>query len=271
MEPVYTGAQVAPGSAQSAEPVQPPSLTAPLGAQLESPRALLKRSKEVAKTVKQFIRENRSMQLSIDGKKYPRAEVWQFAAACFGITAMVTKTEEVISDGGQELGFVSIAHAINSSGRVISGAEAACMCSEPEWGNQPSFKLRAMAETRSCSRVLRHILAYVMVMAGLCPTPAEEMDRPKTEREFKTQCSKSDCGNAISEKRRTETRRKYGQALCIPCEKRMKAEQGEKLMEPITDAKFVEQSVAKVKERKEAKTQPIVATMDAMSDELTGD
>ena len=258
-----------PNPPTNPEPVQPPTLTAPIAPGLESPKALLKRSKEVAKTVKLFIRQNRSMQLTIEGKKYPRAEVWQFAAACFGVTPMVTRTEEVISEKGEELGFVSIAHAVNSAGRIVSGAEAACMYSEPDWQGKPSFQLRAMAQTRSTSRVLRHIFAYVMVMAGLCPTPAEEMDKAQeTKRELTTPCY--ECGNKVTKKRSLETRRKFGKELCIPCEKKLKAEQGEKMLAPINDPKFVAQSVAQIRERKAngGAPQAIVAVMDAGREEI---
>jgi hypothetical protein len=261
-----------PAQPVNPEPIQPPTLTAPTAPGLESPKALLKRSKEVARTIKQFIRENRSMQLTIDGKKYPRAEVWQFGAACLGITAMVTTTQELLNEKQEEIGFLAVAHALNAAGRVISGAEAVCMCSEPEWQYAPSFKLRAMAETRSCSRVLRHVLAYVMVMAGLCPTPAEEMDsagKNGSKRDLKTPCGKSDCGNSISDKRRTDTRRKYGVALCIPCEKRHIEEKGAAIMAPLSDPAQVAEHIEKVKQRKaNGGAQPIVAAMDAGEEEM---
>jgi hypothetical protein len=261
---------VLPAEPTQPEAIKPPTLSAPLAPELATPKAFHKRCKEVARTVKAFIKENRSMQLVVEGKRYPRAEVWQFAAGCLGITPMVTKTEEVISDDGQELGFISIAHALNSQGRVISGAEAACMYSEADWAGKPSFQLRSMAETRSCSRVLRHVLAYIMVMAGLCPTPAEEMGpQPAKERDFKSQCSRSDCSNMISEKRRTDTRRKYGQAMCVPCEKTFQQEKGEQILSPINDPKFVQESVEKIKARKMngAGPQPAIKLLDAQREE----
>ena len=254
--------------AQPEQPKEPAQITTPtLEAKPEAPKMpdespakFHQRCKEAAREVKRFIRANPSMKLKLDGKKYPRAEVWQFGAACLGITPMVTKTEEVISDKGEELGFISIAHALNSAGRVISGAEAACMHSEPDWQGKPSFQLRAMAETRSCSRVLRHVLAYVMVMAGLCATPAEEMQEPKRERELKTPCGKSSCGNSISPKRRQQTLKKYGKALCIPCEKEHNDNEGRKITAPLNDPEKVAEYV---KARKANGGQPIVAVLDA--------
>ena len=258
---------------QPKEPAQitPPTLEAKLEAPKmpdESPAKFHRRCKEAAREVKKFLRANRSMQLTLDGKKYPRAEVWQFGAACLGITPMVTQTEEVISDKGEELGFVSIAHALNSAGRVISGAEAACMHSEPDWQGKPSFQLRAMAETRSCSRVLRHVLAYVMVMAGLCPTPAEEMDRaPKRKPDFTTSCY--ECGKPVSDALRKKTRKKYGKELCVNCLK--KAEAAATGMNRVEDPDFVQKSVDELRERMHRKAnggQPIVTAMDAGEEEI---
>lgn len=255
-----------PASPISPEPITPPTLTTPIAQGPETPKALLKRSKEVAKAVKQFIRENRSMQLTIEGKKYPKAEVWQFAAACFGVTAMVASTQELLNEKQEEIGYIAIAHALNSAGRVISGAESTCMCDEPEWKHAPSFKIRSMAQTRSCSKVHRNLFAYVMVLAGLCPTPAEEMgpQGEKREREITTPCY--ECGNKVTKKRSLETRRKYGKELCLECTK--KADDQANGMNTIADPRQVAEHIAKVKRRKANGAQPIVAVMDAEREEL---
>jgi hypothetical protein len=269
METVYqNSSQLAPDLPSNPEPIQPPSLIPGALAPLDSPKEILKQRKAVAKVVKQFVRDNPSMRLLVEGKKYPYIPVWQFCAACFGVTAMVTSTQELLTDDRLEMGFWAAAHAIDRTGRVISGAEATCMCGETEWAGRPSFQLRSMASTRACSKVLSNLFRDVMVMAGLCPTPAEEMDKTQQpKRELTTPCY--ECGNKVTKKRSLETRRKFGKELCLACEKKMKAEQGEKLMEPITDPKFVEQSIAKVQARKaNGGAQPIVKAMDAGEEEI---
>lgn len=255
------------------EPIQPPALVQ-VEPPLESPKQLLKRRKEVARAVKQFVRENRSMQLTIEGKKYPRAEVWQFCGACFGATPMVTSTEEIISDQGKELGYIAVAHAVSADGRIISGAEAACMYSESDWSGKPSFQLRSMAQTRSCSKVLRQLFGDVMVMAGLCPTPAEEMGTSQTHEDrdlYGTPCM--ECGNRLSPKRAVQMKKKFGKSLCVECEKKEQHVADEKAMSPVNDPKFVRASVEQVKARKAAKAQPIVQALDQhLQDEpLAGD
>src|SRR3990167_1775382 len=39
----------------------------------------------------------------------------------------------------------------------------------------PLFQLRSMAQTRACAKAYRNVLAWVVVLAGFKPTPAEEM------------------------------------------------------------------------------------------------
>ena len=40
---------------------------------------------------------------------------------------------------------------------------------------KPLFQLKSMAQTRACSKVLRQVFAWIVVLAGYRPTPAEEM------------------------------------------------------------------------------------------------
>jgi hypothetical protein len=228
--------------------------------ELDSPRIILKRRKEVAKAIKQFIKENPSMRLLLEGKKYPYAPVWQFCAACFGVTPMIAQTEELLTDDRKEMGYLAVAHAIDRTGRVISGAAAACMCSEPEWEGKPSFQLRSMAETRGCSKVLSLLFRDVMVMAGLCPTPAEEMGpgEPRRERALTTPCY--ECGNKVTKKRALATRKKYGKELCLECTK--KADDKANGMTKISDPAQVGEFIERAREKKANGAQSIVKSLD---------
>jgi hypothetical protein len=228
---------------------------------------LLKRGKEAARALEKFLNEHPEQEIELEGGWCPRKSAVQFVGLCFGTTAMITASEPIMM-GASLMGFTAVAHALDSAGRVISGAAAECMYSEKFWTGKDDFQLRSMAQTRACSKVICNLYSWVFVLAGLTPTPAEEMDpsEPASTREFKTQCDKCDCPNMISEKRRTETRRKYGQALCVECEKKHKAAKAQEVMNPINDPKFVQQSIAQVQQRKangNGKPQPIVALMDA--------
>ena len=263
---------------QSVAPPQPPTNPETIKAPTlelatvpfpEAPADFYQRCKEVAKVVKQFVRTTPSLKMRLDGKKYAYAPVWQFAAACFGITPMVTSTEELLTDDRKEMGYLATAHAIDRTGRVISGADATCMCAEEDWQNKPSFQLRSMAETRACTKVLSNILRYVMVMAGFCPTPADEISGPgfgDKRHELTTPCDT--CGNKVSAKRRAASRKKFGFSYCLACEKKELEKQGEAMLKPINDPEFVAQSVAQVAARKANGAQPIAGVLDAGEEDI---
>lgn len=262
-----------PALPENPAPIIPPTLatTAPPALPAKDYAKLLReRTSEIAREVKRYARKNPGLVIQFEKKPYPCREIVQFCAACFGVTAMVTSTEEVISDGNQELGFVAVAHAIDATGRVVSGAEAACMYSESDWAGKPSYQLRSMAQTRACSKVLCNLFAYVLRMAGFCPTPAEEMGgspNVKREREITTPCD--ECGNAVTAKRRLAMRKKHGRSLCLDCEKKHLDKQGEALTAPLNDAARVAEHVAQVKQRKaNGKPQPIVDVLDSGEQEI---
>jgi len=241
------------------EQIQPPVIESTAAPIPEKPKTLHKRCKEIARELRKFIHENESQQIEIEGNKYARREAWQFVAMCYGVTPMVTSTQPDIGDDGSELGFIATANAIDARGQVVSGADGSCYYSERFWGGKPSFQLRSMAQTRACSKVLSNLFSLVMVIAGLCPTPAEEMQpEHESHRDFTTPCF--ECGGKVSDRRRQKMRQKYGQELCVECEKKEIAKQGEKILSPIADPKFVADSVAKVQAQR---AQPIVAAMDA--------
>ena len=59
----------------------------------------------------------------------------------------------------------------NKPGKSMPKKERVKLGDEPV----PSFQLRSMAQTRACAKAFRNVLAWVVVLAGYRPTPAEEM------------------------------------------------------------------------------------------------
>ena len=257
----------APAQPEAPTGITPPSLiqAAPIR---RSPIEHAAHRAALAATVKKFVRKNPKLRIVLDRKRYPLAPVWVFCAACDGVTAMVTKTEEILSDDRLELGYSSIAHAIDASGRVISGAEARCMFAEPDWQGRPSHMACSMAETRAVSKVLSLLYKDVMAMAGFEPTPAEEMPRQERTPKLTTMCEKCDCPNKISDKRRQQTRKKYGKALCVDCEKKQLEAESLALTAPLNDSKQVGEFIEKAKQRKANGGQPVVAVLDAEKEEI---
>jgi hypothetical protein len=142
----------------------------------QEPKLVLERAEKVAKALKKFLdRKDAKDQVSFNGRRYPKAEDWQLVGAFFGHTARIRSTTELRDEDGNVSGYVAAAEVVNPSGQIVSAAEAACMRDEPNWSRKPDFQLRSMAQTRSCAKSLRNVFAFVMVLAGLAPTPAEEM------------------------------------------------------------------------------------------------
>lgn len=128
----------------------------------------------------------------INGEQYLEFEDWQTLGRFYGMSVGIEKTEAIQRDGNL-FGYEAKA-VVYQNGQIISGAEAMCCRDEEKWGtrakyewqnnqrvkvgedNVPEFQLRSMAQTRASAKALRNVLAWVVVMAGYRPTPAEEMD-----------------------------------------------------------------------------------------------
>ena len=259
--------------AQSVQPAEPTGITVPVLTNAKVIRAevgdIFTRRKEVARAIEKFVRAQPDLKIKIEKEDYAKAPVWTFCAACFGVTIMVTLSEELLTDDRQEMGYHAIANAIDANGRVISTADAACMCSESDWAGKPSFQLRSMSETRAATKVCSLLYKDVMVLAGFSPTPAEEMNGasgPRRDREITTPCN--DCGNKVSKKRALTSRRQWGKEICLDCEKILKEREADGIMAPLADAAKVSEHITKVKQRKANGGQPIVAALDAGKDDV---
>lgn len=129
--------------------------------------------KESAQELTKIV-SSRERKLVMQGKQYLFFEDWQTIGKFYGVTAKVTNTQE-IKEGDKLIGFVASAVAV-AGDKEISGADAECTYDEQNWQSKPRFQLRSMAQTRACSKALRNCLAWVAVLAGYEPTPAEEME-----------------------------------------------------------------------------------------------
>lgn len=138
------------------------------------PEEVLLEAKKAAQALKSVI-SSKTHSVMFNGEQYLEFEDWQTLAKFYGITAKCESTKYVEFDAVK--GFEARAVAIQvATGHEISGAEAMCLNDERNWSNKPLFQLRSMAQTRACAKALRNILAWVVVLAGYKPTPAEEME-----------------------------------------------------------------------------------------------
>jgi len=96
-------------------------------------------------------------------------------ARFFNLTVGTEKTFRVEQNGAFK-GYNARAIVYSQQGTIIGSAEASCFNDEQKWISKPEFQLKSMAQTRACAKALRNVLAWVVVLEGFSPTPAEEMD-----------------------------------------------------------------------------------------------
>lgn len=145
----------------------------------DAPSEVLRAASEAAKALQDVI-EKKPKKVRINGETYLEFEDWQTVGRFYGVTAHVEKTEDVEFSRGEGkppiIGFLARARVIQvATGQEISAAEAMCLNDEKFWSGKPLYQLRSMAQTRACSKALRNVLSWVVVLAGYKGTPAEEM------------------------------------------------------------------------------------------------
>lgn len=138
------------------------------------PTKVLEEARQAAHALTDVI-SKKAKPVKFNGEIYLEFEDWQTVGRFYGITARVRETKYVQYD--KVSGFEASADAILvSTGQVISSAESLCLNDESNWAKKPMFQLKSMSQTRACAKALRNVLAWVVVLAGYKPTPAEEMD-----------------------------------------------------------------------------------------------
>lgn len=158
---------------------------------VREPEAVLAEAQKAAAALKEVI-SKKAKPVIFNGEQYLEFEDWQTVGKFYGVTVKVLETRPV--QFGDVMGFEARAVVIHGpTGREISAAEAMCLNDEEKWSKRtkyeyqngkkvavgevavPLFQLRSMAQTRACAKALRNVLAWVVVLAGYKPTPAEEM------------------------------------------------------------------------------------------------
>ena len=154
------------------------------------PAIVLAEAKKAAMALKDVI-SKKANPVMMNGEQYLEFEDWQTLGKFYGLTVKVVSTAFI--DFGGVKGYEARAVVLRSDGAEISSAEAMCLNDEEKWSSRakyewvngaktktgetpvPLFQLRSMAQTRACAKAYRNVLAWVVVLAGYKPTPAEEM------------------------------------------------------------------------------------------------
>lgn len=137
-----------------------------------APKEVLESAREAAAALKEVI-SHKLKKVVFNGEQYLQYEDWQTIGGFFGCSPATGDAELVQIDGVP--GFKAKARVIDANGIEVSTAEAYCMKDEYNWKSKPFFQLASMAQTRAGAKALRNKFAWVAVLAGYSPTPAEEV------------------------------------------------------------------------------------------------
>ncbi len=109
----------------------------------------------------------------IQGRAYPKVEWWTTVGASLGLfpVEMSSVRHEHADEGYYYEAVVEVRH----SGVVVTRASAICSTHERSWGNRDEYAVKSMATTRATGKAFRIGLSSLAVMAGLEPTPADEI------------------------------------------------------------------------------------------------
>lgn len=138
-----------------------------------APAEVLREAHIAAKALQDVV-SKKAKKVVFNNEQYLEFEDLQTLGRFYGVTAGQEGDSEFCNIGGAD-GAKAQAVAMRN-GQVISRATAYCMRDEPNWASKPWFQLASMAQTRANAKVLRNVLAWVVVLAGYKATPAEEMD-----------------------------------------------------------------------------------------------
>lgn len=139
----------------------------------QMPQAVIDHAKKAA-TALQSVIAGKKKPVMFNGEQYIEFEDWQLIGKFYGLMAKTRDAEPFMM--GDINGAKAQADVIDlKTGQVVGGATAYCMRDEKNWEAKPWFQLASMAQTRAAAKALRNLLAWVVVLAGYRPTPAEEL------------------------------------------------------------------------------------------------
>ncbi len=110
----------------------------------------------------------------ISGREFPKVECWTLLGTMLGVFPVLDGEPERVEIDGVT-GWKAIVVAKTRDGSEVGRAMALCMRSESNWRGRDEYALASMAQTRATSKALSVPLRFVMTLAGLEGTPAEEM------------------------------------------------------------------------------------------------
>lgn len=159
-------------------PLAVPTETSPPSLQYRTPQESLNDGINQAKVLTKIIEGNPHLVVVVQGHKYPKVEIWETLGEFNQLSARTEWTRKM-NDGSYE---ARVEIVDRKTGFVVGAAEAECSRDEEKWAKSMGYSLRSMAQTRAVSKAYRMKLAWIVVLAGMDPTPAEEVPSRGFER-----------------------------------------------------------------------------------------
>ena len=139
----------------------------------DDPDEMIKRATKIANALKSIV-DDKKMYVNISGRPYVKADGWATLGAMVGVFPKVISVER-LSRENDEIAYNARVGIYTASGREVSVAEAMCSSHEKNWQGRDEFAIKSMSQTRATGKVFRLPFAWIVVLAGYEPTPAEEM------------------------------------------------------------------------------------------------
>jgi len=152
-----------------------PAVQVPVSTAEEQQRVLADAAK-LAEQVARIVRDNSlSMRFGNNPREYVFVEGWLTISRVHNEQPHATVKEVVHPpETGEEL-IHARAWLTDAHGTIVSRADGYCSTGESRWRDKPFYARASMAQTRALAKAMRLRHAWVMVLAGYAPTPAEEM------------------------------------------------------------------------------------------------
>jgi hypothetical protein len=154
----------------------PEPMEQPAPSTADEQKRILADAAVLAEQVARIVRDNGlSMRFGNNPREYVFVEGWLTISRANNEQPHAT-VKEVVRDPetGDEL-IHARAWLTDGHGTIVSRADGYCGTGESRWRDKPFYARASMAQTRALAKAMRLRHAWVMVMAGYSPTPAEEM------------------------------------------------------------------------------------------------
>jgi hypothetical protein len=221
-----------------------------------APQMILDQAIVAAKALQEIIAKKKKPVI-FNNEQYVEYEDWQCLARFYGYTVQVRSTN-FVEYGTVKGFEATADVLMVSTGNVISSAEAMCLNDEDNWSTRakyewrevlnaqgkkvwdetlwngkggyvkekvkteevavPLFQLRSMAQTRACAKAFRNVLAWVVVLAGYRPTPAEEMTGGESRGSNRPQERDEQDQSAPPPQAKGKGRAKVEDVMCSQCQ-----------------------------------------------------